>query len=166
MEKNILIDKPWILYIDAARQHHDKSWILFYPENIVFTAQYLVQHLDFVQKNVYNRYPDAEKFNLDVLNGIEWEKIVLVFDPFSYVLVTGPDPIKNLINLDRRLRYRDARDRIFGGFRWIPFLEIFRFRWIVLLYVFLWTILYRDNIHHLIRQIRRRFRPRPKLKIL
>lgn len=162
MEKEVLHDKPWIHYFDGARQQNDDTWILFYPENVIFTAQYLVQHLDFVQKYVYNRYPDAEKFNLDVLNGIEWEKIVLVLDASSYTLITAPDPIQNLINLDRRLRYQDARDRIFGGFRWIPFLEFFRLRWLLLFYVFSWIFLYRDKIRRLFHQIHR---SRPKLKI-
>lgn len=159
MEKKVLHDKPWIDYFGAAHHPNDETKILFYPENVIFTAQYLVQHLDFVQKYVYDRYPDAEKFNLDVLNGIEWEKIGLVLDPTSYTLVTPPDPIQNLINLDRRLRYHDARDHIFGGFRWMPFLEIFRLRWILLFYVFWWIFLYRDKIRRLIH------RSRPKSKI-
>lgn len=162
MEKLILIEKPWINYLQTARQHlHDDTCILFYPENVIFTAQYLIHHLEYVQKNVYNRYPDAEKFNLDVLNGIEWEKVVFVFDTSSYTLISAPDPIQNLINLDRRLRYQEARDYIFGGFRWIPFLEFFRMRWFLLLCVFSWIFLYRDNIRHLFHQIHS---SRPKLK--
>lgn len=161
MEKFVLLDKPWINYLEAASQHHDDTWILFYPENVIFTAQYLIHHLDFVQKYVYNRYPDAEKFNLDVLNGIEWKKAVFVIDASSYTLISAPDPIQNLINLDRRLRYQDARDHIFGGFRWIPYLEFFKLRWFLLLYAFSWIFLYRDYIRRLIHQILR-YRPRSK----
>lgn len=161
MEKFVLLDKPWIHYLETARQHQDGTWILLYPETVIFTAQYLVNHLNFVQKHVYNQYPEAEKFNLDVLNDIEWKKAAFVFDASSYTLISAPDPIQNLINLDRRLRYKDARDYIFGGFRWFPFLEFFRLRWVLLFYVFSWIFLYHGSIRRLIHQI---LRSRPKLK--
>lgn len=161
MEKVVLVDKPWIQYLETARQHPDDTWILFYPENVIFTAQYLIHHLDFVQNHVYNRYPDAEKFNLEVLNDIEWKKVVFVFDGSSYTLISAPDPIQNLINLDRRLRYEEARDRIFGGFRLFPFLEFFSLRWFLLLCVFSWIFSYHENIRRLFHQILR-YRSRSK----
>ena len=145
MERKILFDDPWIEY-------PIETDTLFYPENLIFTAQYVVEHLNFVQKHIYNdRYPNAEKFNLDVLNDIDWKKTIVAFDRDHNNVVAAPDAVKNLINLDRRLRFEQARNRIFGGFRFAPVLEIFRLRWVLLLYALTWLFLYRDTILHRVR---------------
>ena len=152
MEKDILLDKPWIDYLNSA-QIEDETFILSFPENVVFMAQYVVDHLDFAHKHIYNdRYPNAEKFNLDVLNDIDWKKTVITFDR-DYNVIVAPDGVKNFINLDRRLRYERARKRIFGMFRFTPFLETFKLYWIVSIYVLMLIFLYRDTILHQIRRL-------------
>lgn len=147
MESVILHDEPWISYFDNGTKR-----TLSYPKNVVFVAQFLTRHLKDAARDVYNAgYPDAEKFNLQSLNEVNWQNSILIFDRY-FNLIVAPEPLKRLANLDRRLRYKRAHDHIFGGVRFFPkFMEIFRLRWFLALYVFLSLLLYRNMILRSIR---------------
>lgn len=152
MEKVVLHREPWIYYFDEFSR--DKN-VLSYPKNLIFTAQFLTEHLKYASEHIYPKhlFPFAEKFNLFPLNEIDWKTNIIVFDKHSNILL-APEPVKDLVNLDRRLRYAEARDAIFGGFRFFPeFLEIFHLRWFVFfICVSALLFLYRDKIHLLFRR--------------
>lgn len=127
--QHILIHSPWIPYNTKFIQ---SRITLTYPENVIFTAQ-LVKHVS--QLDVYNVYPYAEKINLSDLEHVEWTKTLIVFDR-NLQLLFAPDPVNELVRLDRRLHYREAMATIFNPFRFLPFLEVFRYQWLGVFLIF------------------------------
>lgn len=135
--ETILYDKPWIPYNDTFVR---SRIVLDYPKNLVFTLQYLKEH--FENNEAYTRYPDVERFDTHSLKLVEWEKALIVLDRDANVVV-APDPVKRLINLDRRTRYGEAYDYVFGPFAsFLSPLHLFRHVWLVWFLVLLfyaWT---------------------------
>lgn len=131
---SILYTDSWIPYNDTL--FHSRL-VLNYPKNLIFTTQLLsrVQSL-----SVYQDYPDAERFAIQSLQSIDWEKSLIVFNRDSHV-VMAPEPVLKLIQLDRRLNYREAADTIFGPFQILPF-QWFHSQWIWMVCLLLgWIIL-------------------------
>lgn len=140
----VLFQSPWIPYNDKFL----KSRItLTYPENVIFTAQFL-KHV--MESDVYKRYPLAEKMDFSIFQEIDWNNALIVFNS-ELQLILAPDPVHRLIRLDRRLQYKKAVNVIFGSFRFFPFLESFRhveFGIFILLlfYVLHWIYALRYNV--------------------
>lgn len=144
----LLYNHPWITY----NNHFYKGRILLeYPKNIIFVAQFLKTHLDHHHHSttgVYRKYPFAERFDVASFNRIDWQESVLVFDRDARLLV-APEPVQKLVNLDKRLRYKEAEDYIFGGFKFFP-LEIFNFYtvlWIIVIGWFWQTLLHYTRLY-------------------
>lgn len=106
----ILHQTPWIPYNDTF--YHSRM-ILTFPKNVIFTAQ-LLSHVQSLP--VYKQYPHAERFEAKWLQNVDWKQSMIVFDDNSHV-VMAPEPVMDLIQLDRRLQYKEAADGIFGSFR-------------------------------------------------
>lgn len=123
MLEQILYDRPWISYNDTFVR---SRIVLEYPKNLVFTLQFLTEHLG---NEAYTRYPDVERFDVLSLQEVDWEEALIVLDRDHHVVV-APDPVKKLIGLDRRMRYRKAADHVFGPFLLFP-LQLFRRLWLV-----------------------------------
>lgn len=126
--EKILFDLSWIPY----NNHFSQSRIILtYPENVIFTAQFMkhVSSLD-----VYNRYPYAEKINVSHFAPIRWEKTIIAFDR-DLQLIFAPDPVQQLIRLERRLQYKEAADKLFGPFRFFPSFEVFNYQWLGILWI-------------------------------
>ena len=118
--KQILFQSPWIPYNDRFLQ---SRITLTYPENVIFAAQFL-KHV--MESDVYKKYPHAEKFDVSAFQRVDWKNAIIVFDNELH-LILAPDPIHQLVRLDRRLQYKQAVSEIFGSFRFLPFLESFRY---------------------------------------
>lgn len=125
------LSQHWISYHDQFVR--DKI-ILTYPKNLIFTMQLLIEHLNYTVEHIYSQFPHAEKFNVTSLNNVSWEKDIIVFDNDNNLLI-APEPVKQLVNLDKRLKYQEARDEIFGPFRFIPFIEVYKFRYVVIMFL-------------------------------
>lgn len=106
--ETFLYKEPWIPYVDHFFQ---SSLILEYPKNIIFTAQILTNHLKNAQK-IYDKFPYAEKFDISSLNAIDWKNTTLSIGKDSELIV-APEPIRLLINLDKRLDYEKAKEFLF-----------------------------------------------------
>lgn len=119
----VLHEFPWIEYNDTLNR---SRLVLLWPRNAIFTSQLLSQVCSL---DVYDRHPHAERFNARALQGVDWEKTIIVIDSQSR-LVLAPEPVRDLVQLDRRLRYTEAADRIFGPFRVLPLLQVFSLQWI------------------------------------
>lgn len=133
--EKILFESPWISYNDKFIQ---SRITLTYPENVIFTAQFLKHAMD---SDVYKRYPYAEKMDVSAFQGVDWSKAIVVFDHESN-LILAPDPVHRLVRLDRRLRHKEAVDRVFDPFRFLPFLESFRGTEIKIFIIVLFYALY------------------------
>lgn len=121
MEK-VLYESPWIPYTD----HFIRSnFVLSWPKNVVFIAQFLDRHLS---NPVYQKYPFAEKFDISLLDTIDWTDTHIVLDKYLNVVI-APEPVKRLVNLDKRLRHQDAARVVFNSF--FSSLQIFQFKWVV-----------------------------------
>lgn len=132
--QHLLLHSPWIPYNTKFIQ---SRITLTYPENVIFTAQ-LVKHIS--QLDIYKVYPYAEKMNLMDLEHVEWTKTLIVLDRHLQLLF-APDPVYQLVRLDRRLHYREAMTTIFNPFRFLPFFEVFRHQWLgVCLLFFFYTV--------------------------
>lgn len=119
--EKVLYYSPWIPYHDSLIQ----SRLLFtYPKNKIFTTQLLKT---VCSSDTYNAYPNAEAFDLSLLDQVQWEREFIVLDRELRVL-TAPEPVLQLIQLDRRLHPKRAAQHIFGPFRLLPF-EWFRSQW-------------------------------------
>lgn len=142
--KHVLFQSPWIPYNDKFLQ---SRITLTYPENVIFTAQFLKHVMD---SDIYTNYPQAEKMDFSVFQQIDWKNALIVFDDELH-LILAPDPVHQLVRLDRRLNYKQAVNDIFGSFRFLPFLESFRYTTvgifiILLFYVFRWVYVLRYKI--------------------
>lgn len=133
--------QPWINYFDSFFQ---SSLILEYPKNMIFTAQILTHHL---KNNIYDTFPYAEKFDLSSLNTIDWKNTVVTI---SKDLVIAPEPLKQLINLEKRLNYEKAKDFLFHSFQ-LPIINSF---YIVVLVIFAFSFLYLFRQYNLLGQFR------------
>ena len=132
--KEILFRSPWIPY----NNHFIQSRItLAYPENVIFTAQF-IKYLSSL--DVYKEYPYAEKMNVLPLKRVNWEKTVIVFDR-DLQLILAPYSVQELIRLDRRLHYKEAAQTIFTPFRFFPSLEIFRYSWLGIVFILVLGVL-------------------------
>lgn len=121
---NVLYVDSWIPYNDTLLE---SRLVLTYPKNQIFTLQLLTRVLE---SDVYNRYPLAEKFQIENLQDIDWKQNLIVVDRDSN-LVVAPEPVKDLVWLDRRLHYREAAKNIFGPFHILPnIMQIFKFQWL------------------------------------
>lgn len=107
MEK-ILLKKPWIPYADNFVTNYI---VLNYPKNIIYVSQLLSNHLEFVKK-LYKKLPYAEKFNPFLLQAVDWKTSPLTFNADGHLLI-APEPIKKLVNLNKRLHYKKAYSFIF-----------------------------------------------------
>lgn len=117
----VLHQSPWITYNDTL--FHSR-YVLTYPKNIIFTAQLLsnVHSLP-----VYQTFPSAERFSMTKLQNVDWDNSMIVFDSQSRVVI-APEPVQELIQLDRRLHYKEAFQTIFKPFHLLP-TKWFRFQW-------------------------------------
>jgi hypothetical protein len=107
---DILIDSPWVSsYLQTF--FHDKL-VLEYPDSVVFVAQLLNQRLNELIP-IYEEYPYAEQFDVSELNSVDWYNENIVFDT-NFQMVKAPEPIWQLENLCKRLKYLDAKSFIFG----------------------------------------------------
>lgn len=131
--KAILHTSPWIPYNDTF--YHSRM-ILTYPKNVIFTAQ-LLSHVQSLP--IYDRFPNAERFNANLLQDVNWQEAMIVFDHDSRVVI-APDPVMELIQLDRRLQHREAAEAIFSPFQILP-VELFRTQWFWILGLVLGWIL-------------------------
>lgn len=143
--EQVLFHSPWIPYNNKFIQ---SRITLTYPENIIFTAQFL-KHV--ISLDVYKKYPYAEKMTLSDFAKVDWNKAIIVIDK-NLQLIFAPDPVHQLVRLDRRLNYQEAFATIFGPFRFFPFLEVFQYQWlgIVLIFFFYglsWLIAKRYKSH-------------------
>lgn len=121
--EQVLFSTPWITYNNKFIQ---SRITLTYPENVIFTAQF-VKHVSAL--NVYNEYPYAERLNVWTLGQLDWTKTLIVFNR-DLQLLFAPEPVHELIQLDRRLHYREAFAAIFEPFRFFPSLELHRYQWV------------------------------------
>lgn len=121
----ILYTNPWITYNDTM--FHSRV-VLNYPKNMIFTAQ-LLSHV--LSLPVYKHYPYAERFEAHSLNDVEWQHSLIILDHASRV-VLAPDPVLELIQLERRLQYQQAVKNIFHPFKTLPF-AIFKYQWGIIL---------------------------------
>ncbi|GFW05470.1 uncharacterized protein TNCV_2584501 [Trichonephila clavipes] len=112
--ETILYSDPWIPYNDTF--FHSRL-VLAYPKNMIFTAQ-LLSHV--MSLPVYQKYPYAERFQVQSLQNVDWEQTLIVLNHDSQV-VLSPEPVLELIQLDRRLEFQKAKGIIFGTFRLFPF---------------------------------------------
>lgn len=132
--EHVLLQSPWISYNDKFF----KSRItLTYPENVIFVAQFL-KHVS--ESEVYKKYPYAEKMEPAAFQKVDWKNAIIVFDN-DLQLILAPDPVHQLVRLNRRLQYKDAATNIFGFLRVSPFMESFRFQgWVIFLVLFFYGV--------------------------
>lgn len=128
--QQILIHSPWIPYNTKLIQ---SRLTLTYPENVILTAQ-LVKHIS--QLDVYKKYPYAENIRLIDLDTVDWTQTLIVLDR-DLQLLFAPDPVYQLVRLDRRLHYREAMATIFNPFRFLTVFEVFQYPWLGVLLIFL-----------------------------
>lgn len=143
----ILFQSPWIPY---NNQFIRSRITLTYPENVIFTAQLLKYVMN---SDIYKKFPYAEKINPSVFETVNWTKAIIVFDS-DLQLKVAPDPVFQLVQLDRRLKYKDAAATIFGPFRFFPYFELFQLQWlgILLILIFfslIWLIARRYKVQSL-----------------
>ncbi|GFW97225.1 uncharacterized protein TNCV_4784391 [Trichonephila clavipes] len=132
--ETILYSDPWIPYNDTF--FHSRL-VLSYPKNMIFTAQ-LLSHV--MSLPVYQKYPYAEPFQVQSLQNVDWEQTLIVFNHDSQV-VLAPEPVLQLIQLDRRLEFQKAKEIIFGPFRLFPF-QLFQSQWVWILGLLVsWTLM-------------------------
>lgn len=127
--ETILMKEPWVPYNDSFL--HSRL-VLTYPKNQIFVTQLLHRIMSLP---VYKAYPSAQLFDIDELNKISFQDEIITLDRDFHVVI-APEPVLELIQLDRRLHYKEAQKTIFGPFRWLPF-EWFRYQW---LWIFLLII--------------------------
>lgn len=119
--ETFLYQSPWVPYMDNFYQDF---LILDYPKNMIFTAQILKSFLE-NSKKIYDKYPYAEKFDISKFDSIDWQKIVISIDKYSEFIV-APEPLREIINLSKRLDYKKAREHLF------PFSFITNYSFIVI----------------------------------
>lgn len=130
--ERVLFQSPWIDYNDKL--FHSRI-TLTYPQNLIFTTQFLVQVMN---TDIYKQFPYAEKINFSNFKNIDWKKAIIVFD-HNLRLILAPDPVHELVRLDRRLQYEYAQNIIFDPFRW-SFFEMFKFQFLgIFIILIIWT---------------------------
>lgn len=127
--ENILFKEPWMDFLDNYYLNYN---VIEYPKNIYFTANVLFEYLE-KNSNLYQKYPYAEKFDISTLNTIDWKSAVITMDKHGKLII-APEPLKQLVNLNKRLNYKKARKEIFGGFL-IPFIQIKSFALIIFIMI-------------------------------
>ncbi|GFS67168.1 uncharacterized protein TNCV_713161 [Trichonephila clavipes] len=96
---------------------------------MIFTAQ-LLSHV--MSLPVYQKYPYAEPFQVQSLQNVDWEQTLIVLNHDSQA-VLAPEPVLQLIQLDRRLEFQKAKEIMFGPFRLsFPF-QLFQSQWVWIL---------------------------------
>lgn len=126
--KSILYTESWVPYNDTFVR---SKLVLEYPKNVVFAMQYYKKFLEKHLTETYVTFPYAERFDVKELSRVDWLNSLIVLDSNDQLLV-APDPFKKLVNLDRRLRYKEAEKCIFGPFRILPrVLGWFKCDWII-----------------------------------
>lgn len=126
MTSAVLQREAWIPYNDTF--HHSRM-VLTYPKTVVFTMQLLskVQSLP-----VYKKFPAAERFDATLFQNVDWQDVIIVFDQ-EHRVVMAPEPVLQLIRLERRLSHHKAKRIIFGPFKpQIPYLWV----WITCMLVY------------------------------
>lgn len=120
----ILNKEPWVPYNDSFL--HSRR-ILTYPKNQIFVTQLLHRVMSLP---VYKTYPSAQVFDMESLDNVRFQEEIIYLDRDSHVIM-APEPVLELIQLDRRLHYKEAQKAIFGPFRWLPpIFEGFRYQWL------------------------------------
>lgn len=127
--EHVLFRSPWVPY---NNQFIQSRIVLTYPENVIFTAQF-IKHLSTL--SVYSEYPYAERMDLWNLDQIDWNKSIIVFNR-DMQLLFAPEQIEQLVRLDRRLHHREAAATILEPFQFLPFLALFQYQWLGLLLIF------------------------------
>lgn len=133
---HVLYQSPWTRYNTTFVQ---SRLTLVYPQNLIFTVQ-LAHHV--MHSDMYDTYPNAESIHFESLKSVDWDKAIIVINSDSQVLL-APDPVIDLIRLDRRLHFREAYRHIFKPLQWFP---LFRYQWlgivliVILGYVLTWSI--------------------------
>lgn len=127
--KSILYKEPWMDFLDNYYLSYN---VIDYPKNIYFTANLLFEYLE-KNNNLYQKYPYAEKFDVSTLNNIDWKSAIITFDK-HFKLIVAPEPLKQLVNLNKRLNYKKAKKELFGGFE-IPFIQIKSFAIIIFIMI-------------------------------
>lgn len=112
--ETFLYKSPWVPYMDKFYQDF---LVLDYPKNMIFTAQILKSFLEKAKK-IYEKYPHAETFDISTLDNIDWKNTVISINKFSEFII-APEPLKQLINLDKRLHVKTARKHLFPPFAFI-----------------------------------------------
>lgn len=139
--ETFLCKQPWVPYLDNFFQSY---LVLKYPKNIIFTAQVLAHFLKGAQK-IYDTYPHAQKFDVSSLDSVDWKNTVVTIDKHSEFLV-APEPLQELVNLDKRLNYKKAERILFPSFSFI-----YRYGFVVLVMLVAYAIqLFRkyDLLYH------------------
>lgn len=138
----LLHQEAWIPYNDTFFQ---SRMVLAYPKNVIFTMQLLSK----VQSHpVYQQFPYAERFDASLFQKVDWPRAMIVFDQ-DHRVVMAPEPILQLIQLDRRLHYKQASRAIFGPFQ--P-LRIYPWIWITGL-VLLWMAFFSNQLRYKVYQL-------------
>lgn len=140
----VLHQDAWTPYNDTFYQ---SRMVLTYPKNVIFTVQLLSK----VQSHpVYQHFPHAERFDATSLQTVDWPQAMIVFDQ-DHRVVMAPEPVLQLIQLDRRLHYKQASRMIFGPFQ--P-LMISPWVWItgVLMY-WLWMVFFSTQLRYRAHQL-------------
>lgn len=155
--EHILFRSPWVPY---NNQFIQSRITLTYPENVIFTAQFL-KHLS--QLSVYKEYPYAERLDYYDLSQVDWKNTLIMLDR-DLRLVFAPDRVHELVRLDRRLHFREAAAAIFNPFRFFPALEVFRHQWVgifalFLLYALNWLVSRRGKDYSLVLSSKTSSRP-------
>lgn len=95
-----------------------------------------------MESDVYKKYPQAETIDCSEFQRIDWNDAIIVFDNELHLML-APDPVHQLVRLDRRLQYERAADAIFGSFRFFPLLESFRHLGVGIFTILLFYVLIR-----------------------
>lgn len=125
--ENVLYTNPWLDYFNDFYLSYN---IIEYPKNVYFVANILSEHLK-NNDTLYKEYQYAEKFDISLLNTIDWNTTIITFDKHAKIIL-APEPIKKLINLSKRLDSEKAEDLIFGAFK-VPVFNIKSF--VIIIYI-------------------------------
>lgn len=128
--EHVLFHSPWIPYNNKFIR---SRITLTYPENVIFAAQ-LLKHV--AGLDVYKKYPYAEKVKVSEFAQVDWHKAIIVIDN-NLQLIFAPDPVHQLVRLDRKLNYKEAAATIFGPFRFFSAFEVFQYQWLGVALIFL-----------------------------
>ena len=144
--QKILTTDAWVPYI----KHFERENILLkYPESLVFTVQLINSRLEKFTKDVYPKFPLAEKFPVDTMNSINWDEEIYLFDT-NFRMLRGPEPVVRMENLFARLASSKAQKNIFSMNP--PVIKNFKLVVIISIFAFVVHTVYRSlfpSDHHL-----------------